>query len=50
MVYYEIKLFDNFLVIKYFHKNWEIYEPYGITIKKKLFGKYKTVFFAPANI
>lgn len=30
--YYEIKLFDNFSVIKYFHKNWEIYEP--ITIKK----------------
>lgn len=49
MVYYEIKLFDNFSVIKYFHKNWEIYEPWN-NDKKKLFAKYKTIFFAPANI
>lgn len=44
MVYYEIKLFDNFSVIKYFHKNWEIYEPWN-NDKKKVVRKVQDSFF-----
>lgn len=44
MVYYEIKLFDNFSVIKNFHKNWEIYEPWN-NDKKKVVRKVQDNFF-----